>query len=415
MTILKWFGRLIITCCVIFVAWGTWYTVYQSSLAAVSSTETTKSAPPLAVEVVTARKELVEEQIVLVGSLLPASQTEIRSRVDGYIRELAFDVGDWVNVGDVICQLDDSKQREALQQAAATLDAAKAQLGVQQSEYELARRNVDREELLAQRGASTSQDVETAQANLEIAKARVKLEESHVAEAEANVSALKIALKEFQLVSPITGFVASRLVDIGDLAKPDLPLLHLVDLKSVRTTVSVIEKDYSKVDVGQKAVVVVDAYSGKEFVGEVDRISPIVDPETRTASIQIRVQNPELLLKPGMYARVKLNSDRSKLSNVIPLAAVVDINDRSYVYVVNGEEKTELRQIELGMTDGLMAEVRLGLEAGERVITLGNRMVQPSQTVIAQEVAWAPHRTLADGSPGIETAVIDETLQLSGE
>ncbi len=390
MSFLNWLGRLIVSCCAIAAAWGAWYVVYQGSLAAIDEKEPPRPQQTLAVEVITARKGQIEERIVLVGNLLPISQTEVRSRVDGYILSLPFDIGDRVSIDDTLCQLDDAGQQEALEQTKATLDAAKAQLGVQKSELNLAEKNFAREETLSLTGAGTEQQLETSKANLEIAKSKVQLELAHVAEAQANVSALEVVLKDFQLKAPISGFVANRTADIGDLAKPDAPLMQIVDLEKVRTTVHIIEKDYRKVAVGQKATVTVDAYPQQTFHGKVTRIAPVLDQETRTASVQIEIENSKLLLKPGMYARVSLNSEQSKSAVLVPLAAIVEINDRPYVYLVGSNTLTEMRQVRLGTTDGRIVEIVEGIAADEQVITLGNRLIQPGQEVIVREVSWSP-------------------------
>lgn len=395
MLFLNWFSRLIFGCCAIAAAWGAWYVVYQQSLNAVAKEEATKPQQAMAVEVVAARHDQIEERLILVGNLLPAAQTEIRSRVDGYILEMPFDVGDRVSAKDMICKLDASRELEALEQAKATLEAAKAQLGVQQSELMFALRNFERQGTLAATGANTAQELEEATGTLEVAKARVKLEEARVAEAVANVEILEARLGDFELIAPISGFIATRIADIGDLAKPDAPLMQIVDLERVLTSVNIIEKDFKKVAAGQVATVKVDAYPGRSFRGVVKRIAPVLDQETRTGAVQIEVQNPEFLLKPGMYARVSLNSEVQQSGVVVPLAAVLEANDRTYVFVVDNAGQTERREVILGSTDGNAIEVIQGIEEGELVITLGNRLVKPGQNVVARPVPWSVESSLS--------------------
>lgn len=396
MVILHWLGRVVVGCVGIAAAWAAWYVVYQSSIDAVAVDEKPKPDKSLAVEYVIAREDRISERIELVGNLIPLAQTEIRSSVDGYITELPFDLGDRVEKGDILCRLDDSKQRKALAQAQAMWQAATAQLGVRRSELELAQQNVEREEFLADRGAGTSQGLKTAQANLDIAQAQVELEQARVAEARAYVASLELGLQDFELRAPLSGFVASRMVDVGDLAKSDLPLMQIVDLDTVRTTVHVIEKDYHKVQPGQRASVSVDAWPEQTFRGTVRRIAPILDQETRTASVHIEVANPQQLLKPGMYARVMLDSKDDKTAVLIPVAAVLEVDSRSYVYTIDDDETARLREVQLGTTDGQAVEVRNGIVSGERVMTLGNRLVKAGQPVLGLEAAPDWQTSLAD-------------------
>ncbi len=415
MVFLNWFGRVLFGCCAIAAAWSVWYVIYLQSHAAIAESEKPKPEQVIAVEVVAAQQDMIEERIELVGNLLPVAQTEIRSRVDGYIVELPFDVGDRVSSSQTLCRIDDSGQQEALDKAKATLKAAEAQLRVQESQYRFAQKSVEREERLASRGAGTDEQLETAYSNNEIAQAQVELEQARVAEAKADVNVLEIGLKDFSLSTPISGYVASRMVDIGDLAKPDVPLLQIVDLETVKTTVNIIEKDYRKVAVGQAAMVTVDAYPERTFIGEVKRISPVLDQETRTVSAQIEIKNQNSLLKPGMYARVSLNSEQTKSSVIVPLSAVLEINGREAVYLVNSEGKTELRQVRLGSSDGLVTEVLEGVEAGEIVITLGNRLVKPGQVVIAeqQQQPWGlDERALSSGMKSTTDSIDDPDADL---
>lgn len=388
MVFLKWLSRLIIGCVAIVAAWGAWYVIYKDSVAAMSIEQPAKKTAPLSVEFVRARLDSIDDKIVLVGNFLPATQTEVRSLVDGYIRSMPYDVGDQVTVDEVICKIDDTTHRDLLEQARATLEVAEAQLAVQESELKSAQRILDRELMLDERGVGTLEALETAHANREIASSRLKLEKARVAEARSSFTGLEIQLKHYELRSPITGYVSAKLADLGDLAKPDLPLMQIVDLDTVRTTVHIVEKDFQNVAVGQQAIVSVDAYPNRHFVGIVKRIAPVLDEQTRTAPVQIEVNNLDGLLKPGMYARVSLNAEITKQGIMIPLASILEMNGRPFVYLVNQAGTTELRQVEIGPSDGVIVEVVDGIEEGDQVMTLGNRLVQPGQAVVSKEVEW---------------------------
>ena len=406
MKLLNWLGRLVIGCLGVIAAWGAWYVVYQDSLASVDEEKKPKPKKVLAVEAVAARSDAIDEQIVLVGTLLPLAQTEVRAKVNGYIEEMPFDIGDRVDKGDVICRLDPTDFHKSVEQAKAALKVAEAQLQVRVEETKLAKETLEIEERLATNNATTSQQVKTALANYKIALATEDLDRARVSEAQEYVDAIQKGLKDLVLTSPLTGYVAHRFADIGDLAKPDVPLLRIVDLETVETTVHVIEKDYRRIAVGQRAVVMVDAFAERSFAGEVTRIAPVLDPESRTAEVHINVGNSDLALKPGMYGRVLLDPDSQKTGVLIPLAAVVNVGNRSVVYVIDeATSKVEQRRVELGLSNGSVVEVRQGVSENELVVTLGNRLVQPNQEVVMTEARWPNNDSLArrQDSPSIET------------
>jgi membrane fusion protein, multidrug efflux system len=392
---LKWFGRLILGVAAVGACWVAWYIVYQDSQARMQAAPEERRHETPTVEVMPAQQGRIEEHITLVGSLFPDTQTEIRSRVDGYVKAIPVYVGDRVEAGDVVCLLDDTDAREEVSRSQAVLNVAQAQFRAQQTERDLAENTVERMRNLFGSGSSTTQQLETAEANLRIAIARVELEQSRIEEAQVNLQRAKLALENLKLRSSVSGFVAERLISVGDLAKPDTPILRIVDLDVVQTTVHVVEKDYRKVSVGQSAEVTVDAFPEEVFHGKVKRIAPVLDPETRTGAVHLDVENSDRLLKPGMYARVALRSHESREGVLIPQAALLSERDRPSVLVVDLEtSQIESRRVTVGTTRGGLVEVRQGLTAEDQVVTLGGQMVRPGQTVNALRVAW-PDELLA--------------------
>jgi len=379
---LRFLTRLILGLAVIAACFGGWYVVYRDAQAKAQAAPKNKTAEVLAVETVIVQVASIGSRIELVGSLTPLAQVVVRPRVGGYVRSLSVDLGDAVEEGAEIARLDDDSQSEAVALAEATLDVAKAQLQAQATERELSEKTLARQKNLAKSGAGTPQDLEQSQAALEIAQARVELERAKVAQANADLLRAKLDMEELRLVSPIKGVVADRMIDVGNLAAPDAPLLRIVDLSTVRTTVHVIERDYRLMRGGLEAEVRVDAYPNVVFRGKVSRVAPVLDEVTRTADVRIDIPNPDRLLKPGMYTRVSLRSGTEREGLVIPVAALLD-GQRPSVMIVEGTPAlAQRRMIEIGATEGDLVEVTQGLVAGDQVVTLGNRLVTPGQAVV---------------------------------
>jgi len=336
----------------------------------------------VAVEVVGLQIRDIEESLELVGSLEAGRDVEIRSRVSGQIQALSVDVGDLIAAGQELVRIESSQQQELVRQSEALKKVAIAELAAQDLRVKAALQEFERVEDLRSKGVGTTQQLEAAESKLEIARAESRLAASKVDRAESELAGSRLALAERRIESPLSGHVASRLVQVGDLAKIDLALLRIVDLSTVRTTVHVGESDYRQLREGQLAEVCVDTYPGEVFTGRVERLAPVLDPQTRTAVVYIAVDNPRSLLKPGMHARVRVKLGLHERASVVPLAAVVERGGRKTVFVVASDGHSVRQvEVELGLVDGTRVEVLSGLGPGERVVTLGSHLVEDGQDV----------------------------------
>jgi RND family efflux transporter MFP subunit len=145
----------------------------------------------------------------------------------------------------------------------------------------------------------------------------------------------------------------------------------VVDISSLRLVANVVEKDLKAVNAGDKAVVGVDAFPGENFNGRIARVSPILDPATRTAVIEIEIPNPAYRLKPGMYANVTLELETRENILTVPKVALVDSGGNRGVYQPNSEGRAEFKAVKIGLEDNEKAEILGGLSEGEIVVSAG--------------------------------------------
>ncbi|MBI1311829.1 efflux RND transporter periplasmic adaptor subunit [bacterium] len=357
------------------IASGTGWYLYQESVASTETESKQKEAEIVAVEAVSVRQQRVEEKIELVGSLEPRAEVIIRSRVNGYLEKLPFDLGDHVEADSIVAELDNSDTQELVVRADAAQKVAEAQLAAQKSREEQAAREVKRLEELAKSGVSTEQEMDEAVAVWDVAKAELKLEEARVNQAQSDLERSRITLEELTIETPLAGYVAERNAEVGDLARVEDILLRIVDLNTVRTEASVVERDYEKVRVGQTARIEVDTYADQAFFGTVVRKSPVLDPDTRTGRIYIEVENRSLKLKPGMHARVSIVAS-SHDALVVPMSAILESNDREFVFTVDPSTGQASQQfIRTGIRTHEVVEVLSGLADDAQVITIGSRMI----------------------------------------
>jgi len=373
--------KFIVVPCVLASCLGIGWAVFVDSQHQVGGGTSPDGEEVHAVKVTRLQTRDIVEALELVGSLEADRDVEIRSRVSGRIEELAVDVGDRISKGQLLIQVDDLQQKELVRQAEAAIRVTVAEKSTQDLRVIAARREHDRQQNLATKGVGTAQQLEAAESKLSIAEAESRLAASKVAQAETELEQSRLELAERRIESPLDGQVASRTVQVGDLAKSDVGLLRIVDLSTVRTAVHVGESDYRQLREGQPAEVRVDTYPDP-FPGRVVRLAPVLDPETRTAVVYIAVENPDGLLKPGMHARVRVVLDRHEQATAVPLASVVETPEGSTVFVLadDGGRVSQV-SVRLGLADRTMVEVLSGVDPADRVVTLGSHLVRDGQVV----------------------------------
>lgn len=172
------------------------------------------------------------------------------------------------------------------------------------------------------------------------------------------------------VVSPINGTVGRVYLDRGNQVSPQVQIAVIVNIDNVKVKIDVTEKDLPKLKIGQAVILKVDAYPDREFKGEVDRISPVLDIWSRTAPVEIVVPNPDGLLKPGMFARVWLVVKESLQVPYILKDAVIKKENGYYVFTVK-ENKAHISKITLGLEQDNNIEVTSGVKPGELVVVMG--------------------------------------------
>ena len=367
--------------------------LYGESLASVESEPKEKKADVAAVDVVRVVRRPIAERIELVGSLEPVTEVEIRSRLSGYLGSVPFDVGDHVEKGQTVVELDDASTRELVSRATAAEQVAAAQLKAQIAREGQALREVERLRELANSGVSTSQQIEEAESALSVSTAETELERARLDQAKADLERARLALNELQIATPISGYVAEQNCDVGDLARAEDALMRIVDLSSIRTVVNVVERDYAKIKLGETATITVDGIPNRQFTGHIVRQAPVLDPTTRTAKVMIEIANEDALLKPGMHGRVVITVTRLARALAIPASAIHGQAGEQFLYTVDEASNVAVKQpVSVGFRDGDLIQVLTGLNENSLVVTLGGRLIKDGA---ALEFAELPGERLA--------------------
>lgn len=184
------------------------------------------------------------------------------------------------------------------------------------------------------------------------------------------------------IYSPATGYVIDKKVFKGMFVQPETLLYSIADLSMVWMNAEVYEFETAFVQVGQRATTTLAAYPGEQFHGRVSYIYPYMNQEARTVKVRVEMLNPALRLKPDMYGTVELTVNRGTRL-VVPEAAVLDSGTRQLVFLVRGEGLFEPRTVKLGPKIGGYYEIQEGLDAGDKVVTSGNFLIDSESKLAA--------------------------------
>ena len=237
------------------------------------------------------------------------------------------------------------------------------------------------------------QALDDAESRYLAAEAQIDLSKALLMQADARLQELRINLQNTNVTSPVDGFVGKRNVDPGAMVSQNSPIASVVDISKLKMVVNVVEKDIRLVTVGDSGDVDVDAYPGEKFRGRIARVAPVLDPATRTATMEIEIVNNDKRLKPGMYARVSLTVEERKDTLVAPKSAVIDFENQRGVWMPNEDNRAKFMPVVLGIEDLDRIEITSGLREGDKIVTTGATAVRNNDLLV---VAGAPGR----GGPG---------------
>ena len=314
-----------------------------------------------------------------VGSLRSRQSVVLRPEVGGRITQLNFRDGDRVRKGQLLVQFDDQLQRAQVQQSQAELSIATA--------------NHKRNQELVAQGFISQRSVDESAANLQVSQAKLAL-------SEATAARLKI-------VAPFDGITGIRTVNVGDYLKDGADIVNVEDLDALYVDFRLPERFQSKVQRGQRATVDVDALPGRKFVAVVQAIDPLLDANGRSVAVRGCIDNRQLQLRPGMFARVNAVFGERVDARMVPEEAILPQGQRQFVLRLLPAKDdaaawtTQRVEVKLGARRGARVEVTDGLQPGDTIVTAGQQRVQRDGTVVRVVDVSRP---AAAGEGGAKTA-----------
>ena len=315
--------------------------------------------PAISVSAAVAREQPWQSRLPAIGTLKAYQGVDLTAEVQGTVKEVLFQSGEKVTLGQPLLQLDSEVERAIL----ATAEAVRA----------LARVEYQRGQDLIKRQAISKSEFDRLNAEL--------------LKAEASVTQLKAELDKKRILAPFAGTIGIRQVDVGDYLSPGTSFATLQDLSRLYVDFFLPEQDYPQLAIGQSVRLSLAAYPGEVFSGEISALNPKVEETTRNVQVRAMLPNPDNKLLPGMFANLDVLLPGEKPQVLVPETAITYTLYGNSVYVI-GEQKddqgavvkddkgqprlvVERRFVETGERRDGQVLVLKGLKAGEQVVTAG--------------------------------------------
>lgn len=315
-----------------------------------------------------------DRALVLPGSIQPLEETVVYPRVSGYVRKWSVDIGDKVEEGQILAEIDTPELDQELAQARAQLVQANAGLVQAQANRDLSRSSVQRYEQLVPAGVAPQEELEQRQGQAHVAEASVTVARAAITAQQANIQRI-LDLKKFaKIAAPFAGTVTSRTIDRGALvtAGNGTPLFRIAATDPVRVFVGVPQDVAPSVRVDAPAKVTVREFAGQPFQGTIARTAGALDAATRTMNTEVRVPNPDGRLLAGMYAEVALTLPTPHRVLEIPATALYNDAKGLRVAVVDPGSKIRFAPITVERDTGATIHVSTGLDGSERIVKLAS-------------------------------------------
>lgn len=281
--------------------------------------------PVPSVEVVQARLGSLPLRERMSGTVRARNQVTIFPEISAPVERVAASNGDYVRVGEPLVYLRDKQFQDQLRQVEAALQIARADARRTEASMNEIRTRLERVRQLAEREFESAQQVQILEAQAAGAEAAHDQAIARIEQAEANVEEQREALRRTVVRAPVAGYVGQRNVEVGMRVDPSRPLFTVGDFSRVRVDVSVTDRMMQEIEVGQTALITVENGEGsKVLAAEVSRISPFLEVGTYSAAAEIDVDNPDGVLRPGMFVAVDVLYGESEQATVVPEAALYE-------------------------------------------------------------------------------------------
>ncbi len=355
--------------------------------AANNSANSRPRGAPVAVDVAAVRRVTLRDVLQFTGSLESRSRLVVAAKAAGRLERVRVRVGQSVRLGDLLAEVDPEEYAQALEQAAAEVAVARANLDTADIGVQAAERELERVRALQDREIASEAELDSSLTQLARARAQVNVAQAQLRQREVALQTARLRVAQTRLAAEwaLPGgprVVGERLAEPGALLRVGDPVLSLLELDPLVARLRVAEAVYPRLRPGLGAAVTAPAFPGRRFAGAVSEVAPFLDQGTGQAEAWVEIRNADGTLKPGMAVRVELEFGRHEDAQAVPAAALVSRGDRQGVFQVEAEgPRVRYLPVRTGASEGGLVEI---LEPALRgpVVILGQHLLEDGSAVI---------------------------------
>lgn len=312
----------------------------------------------IAVTAIAVKQTEIQQLLEAVGEARANESTTITANVSDHVKAIDFEDGDLVKKGQVLVELDNRQEQAELREAKARLADARQQY---------------------KRAASLLKKKFISEQEHDQLLAQVK-------STEAQVHAIEARIADRVIRAPFTGVAGFREVSLGALVEPGTEITRLDEINPIKVDFNLPERYLAEVKAGQVIQARSVAYPGQVFPGKVVAVNPRVDPVSRAITLRALIDNASMKLKPGMFLDISLLLP-GQTGMLIPETAVMQKQDKKFVYVIGPDQRVSQREITTGGRQGSAINVLSGLKPAERIVVMGAFKLAPGMQVKLEDGA----------------------------
>lgn len=356
----------------------------------------------LPVEIQTVELGSVYIKDLVTGNLTPASDVPVVPKLGGRIEGIAVSVGQQVQEGDLLIQIETTDILAQLRQAEAALEAAKTgyanaeaqiphNLKMAEVNYDSAKTAYERMGYLFEEGGISKQQLEGAKAQLDVAEAQLdnaknaplQLEtaKAQIKQAQAGYDAVKTQLDSAAIKAPIAGTVTGLHNEEGHMVGPGMPVASVAKLDPVLGIFNLTESQVNKLKIGDEVDIQVAAVSKAPFKGKVIEVAPAANPQTRGYKIKVELPNENNVFKSGMTAQVGFVLEGVEDVILVPLQSIVTKGNRQNIYLLTEENRVRECPVEILLQDNTNAAISGEVKPGDKIVIQGQTLLQDKSPV----------------------------------
>ncbi len=315
------------------------------------------------------------------GSLSPKNTLVISPKISGQLKRVLVNIGDKIKKNQILAVIDDRVFQQEFEKAKASLEIAEANAIQAKQAYEIAENELENQKTLLSKSYISQNEFDRFKTEYVALLAKHKVAQANVISSRASLETAKLDLAETKIKAEWedTGsmrVVGEKFVDDGIMLNKGTSIMTLLDITKLIAVIYISEMDYSKIKVGQEALITVDSYQDKSFKGKVARIAPMLQQTSRQAKVEIEIENQDLTLKPGMYANIEITFFKKDKVKAVPYQALYKFKEKTGVFLIDQDSLTvQFIELKTGIQNNKFAEI-ISPDIDGEVVIIGQDLLK---------------------------------------